>query len=153
MAGSTVTILVPRKLTDGQREEIRVYLRGLANLVESDDFWVNERPFFLEFGWSYEDEISEFAALPALGFPAPGDAIGLAAGCRGREDDRILGMLAATVAGMVDGYISMGDALAHCTSDPAMLSHEGIAHLPPDAVMTLPAFEVWRKHKDFRMVN
>lgn len=84
----------------------------MSERSEGDDFWVEERPFLVDFGQKSTSELDELtqALGNVLGW-TPRSSIMLAAMCNDRRDHQLLAQLCLRLASMFDGVVDFGGEL------------------------------------------
>jgi len=109
MAGPTAGVLLPTKLPEEFRGELRTRLRCGSPLGSDDDFLLEGEPFILDLRpRSPEQLIAEDPRV--LGW-APQDAVSFAAMCNGHEDHRLLARLCLDIAEDFGGVVDFHGAL------------------------------------------
>lgn len=128
MAGPAASVLLPRRLTEGDGSSIRAVVHGISDhQVEippvRDGFWVGDtrsiggtylnvgRPFSIHLGLQAEWEPGQLSQIPdAFGF-LPLDEILVVAYCNQDADHRILGTLCAYLVERFGGLLNFGGEL------------------------------------------
>ena len=156
MAGPTASVLLAQSLTDEQRLSVWGVIAELSDHVESNDFWVQTRPFIMTCGPEYPEELEEHiaAGLPDLIGWTPKDTIGLIAMCNQQVDHRLLGQICVRIARLLDGVVDFGGELDFSAS----VRHVGLfsACNVEEAkyhVGNVEFLDWWLVQPDFRMIK
>jgi hypothetical protein len=114
MAGPVASVLLPSKMSVERVAALRTGISRIADDVQGDDFWVDQRPFILTVGPEYPEAISEIldAGLPEVLGWSPEDVVSFAAMCNDDQDHRLLARLCIDLAEAEGGVIDFGGRLA-----------------------------------------
>lgn len=114
MPGPTCSVLLREALSPEREDRLRVLIRGLAGQVHGDDFWIEQRPFFVSTEEDYPGELADLVeegVADLIGW-SPEATIGLAAMCNDGIDHRLLGEVCLRVAREFGGVIAFGGAIS-----------------------------------------
>lgn len=139
--------MLPREISESDREELARYIRSVASEVEGSAFWVAGQPFV----WYDALADAEERALTVFG-QRPQAVIGFGAMCRGPVSEAYLAMLAARVAQMFDGVVAFGGRISSFAADGILVTEGREEHEGQD-YLTAAFLHQWIHHPDFRMAN
>lgn len=148
MAGPCVDIFVPQKVSSSDELRVRAVIESMASTIEGNDFWIAQRPFFVQF-----EEPEPEAALLVLNGWSPKATVSLCAMTNTYSDHVLLAVLCYRTAQLLDGLIVLDD-ISTITNDPSVLTFEGTRPVDDYGYIVSPEFlGYWLSHPDFRLVK
>lgn len=100
-------------MSDEQLRSLRRLIEERSNHLDSNDFWIDDRPFILIPGTEYEGQLEEYTEVglcDLLGWTVEA-TVTVCAMCNQIQDHRLLGEFCLNIAKLLGGIIDFGGEL------------------------------------------
>ena len=151
--GPASGIIIESEVDEEFKKDFRSFIKKLGGEFFGNDIIYKGRSFLFGFGWSYPEEIAEYAHLEAAASLKPKSKIHLSANCNSQDDHRYLGELSYSVCAKFEGIVEFCDDLRERTGDLELIDHP--QHYSNDVTSQLgqELMKIWLDHNDFHMVK
>ncbi|MDN3577784.1 DUF6368 family protein [Chitinimonas viridis] len=151
MSCYAVTILTPMAFSPEEIERATNVLASLAEPLVDGDFWISGQSFCFQFTEPDEDERD----IVISGW-APRGALQIASRSGSKISHFIIGVLSSRLARMFDGWIELGGPLTLATSNPSILTYDGVLGRIQTAygvdVISPSVMDYWLGSDEFRLI-
>lgn len=151
--GPVSDIIIEFEIDNQFKNNFCTFILNLGGEFFGNDIVYKGRSFLFGFGWSYPEEISEYAHLECAASLTPKNKIHLSANGNDHDDHRYLGELCCAVCAKYKGVVEFCDDLGDRTKDHELLAHP--QHYSNDETSQLgpELIKIWLSHNDFHMVK
>lgn len=148
MSGSTATVLLRSPLTEVQHRQLEDFVRNASGGEDLNRFWLLGQPLTIDV--TPPDEEAPPPEVPGW---VTAQEIHVICHARGQVGDVLVAFVAARLAEMFSGLISLGCRLDTLTANPSVLTFEGRYASEDGDVLTPGCLNYWSGMPDFRMCN
>ncbi|MCP4178778.1 MAG: hypothetical protein GY756_13520 [bacterium] len=160
MAGPVASIITGNIISEDQIQEIKKYINENASLIKTEGFWIRERPFIINFGLEFKEELQEHienGISDIIGWE-PKDKIIISAMANQEIDHKILAELCTNISqklnGLIDftGELNIGDERIQGTLFKVPYKNIN-GEISYNHIGDIEFLIHWMKNNNFRMIK